>query len=82
MDIQHNTEIHISSMKVHDQTEDMCTVQHLPYQMLWNKYDAHVESLYLYMFHICDVIFYQTFCFEHFGSYLSDFQIPITPGYQ
>ena len=57
MDIQHNTEIHILSEEVHDQTEDMCTLQPFTYQMLWNKYDDHMASLYFYMFHIFDVIF-------------------------
>ena len=66
-DICHSTAIHISSAEVHDQTEDMCILQPLPYRMLWHKYDAHVASLYFYMFHIFDVIFHQTFCFEHFG---------------
>ena len=26
LDIQHNTAIHIASVEVHDQTEDMCTL--------------------------------------------------------
>ena len=61
MDMQHNTAIHISSVKVHDQTEDMLTFYPLLYQMLWHKYDAHVALLYFNMFHIRDVLFHQTF---------------------
>ena len=60
MDIWKSTAIHISRMEVHDQTEDMCTLYPLPYQIIWHKYDFHVVSLYLYMFHMCDVIFHQT----------------------
>ena len=56
MDSQHNTPIHIYSVEVHAQTEDICTLYHLPYQMLWHKYDAHVASLYFYMLYICDVL--------------------------
>ena len=56
MNIQHNTTIHISSVEVHDQTEDMCTLLNFPDQMILHKHDAHVVSLYFYMFHICDVI--------------------------
>ena len=66
MDISHSTAIHISMAEVHDQTEDLCTLQTLPHLMLWHKYDARVASLYFYMIHICDVIFHQTFCFENF----------------
>ena len=56
MDIWHITAIHISSVEVHDRTEDMCTLYPLLYNMPWNKYDVHVASLYFYMFHICDVL--------------------------
>ena len=45
MDIWHSNTIHISSVEVHDQTEDMCTLYPFPYHMLWNKYDVHVTSL-------------------------------------
>ena len=69
MDSQHNTAINISGVVVHDQNEDMNKLYRLSYQMLWHKYDAHVESRYFYMFHIRDVIFHQTFCFENFGFY-------------
>ena len=73
MEICHITAIHISSVEVHDHTDDMCTLQPFPYHMLWHKYDAHVESLYFYMFHICDVLFHQTFCFANLVFYLSVF---------
>ena len=82
MNIRQITAIHISSVSVHDQNEDKRTLLHLPYQMLWHKWNAHVESLYFYIFHICDVLYHQTFCFEHFGFYSSVFSIPITLGYQ
>ena len=42
MYICHKAAIHISSVEVHDHTEDMCILYHLLYQMLWHKYDAHV----------------------------------------
>ena len=80
MNIQHITAIHISSVEVHYNNEYKRTLSHLPYQMLCNKYDAHVESIYFYMFYICDVLSRQTFYFDHFGFYPSVFQMPITPG--
>ena len=73
MDSKNNTAIHIYSVEVHDKTEDMCTFQTFSYHMLWNKYDTHVASLYFYMFHICDVLFNQTFCFDNFGFDISLF---------
>ena len=80
MDSRHSTTIHISSVEVHSQTEDMCALYHLPYLMLWHKYDFHVASLYFNMLYICDVLSHQTFCFENFGFDPCVFQIPITPG--
>ena len=56
MESQHSIVIHISSVAVHDQTEDMRTLYPFPYHMLWHKYDVHVASLYFYMFHICDLL--------------------------
>ena len=67
MDIRHSTAILISSVEVNAQIEDMRTLQHLPYLMLWHKYDFHVALLYFYMLYIFDVLSHQTFCFEHFG---------------
>ena len=56
LDIWHNIAIHISSVVTHDLTVDMHTLLPLPYHMFWRKYDAHVASLYFYMFHIYNFI--------------------------
>ena len=69
MDNQHSTVIQISSVEVNYLNEDKRILLHFPYQMLWNKYDAHVASLYFYMLYTCDVLSHQTFCFEYFGFY-------------
>ena len=69
MDSRHSTLIHISSVEVHFPNEDKHTLLHLPDQIIWHKYVAHVASLYFYMLYICDVISHQTFCFEHFDFY-------------
>ena len=47
---QHNTAIHISGVAVHDHTEDMHTLQPVPYQIIWHKDDVHVASLYFICF--------------------------------
>ena len=57
MDILHNISIHIYSVEMHDLTVDTHTLSPLPYHIIWHKYDAHVVSLYFYMFHICDLFF-------------------------
>ena len=67
LDIFHNIAIHISSVVTHDLTVDIHTLLHIPYHLLWLKYDVHVVLLYFYMFHIFNLIFPQTFCFNHFG---------------
>ena len=59
--------IKFSIVVTYDPTVSMYTLFPLPCHMLWRKYDAHVALLYFYMYHICDFIFSQTFCFEHFG---------------
>ena len=80
---QHSITIHISSVAVHDQTEDMRTLYHLLYHMIWHKYDVHVVSLYFYMFHICDVIFFtRPSVLIILDLIFQFFQIPIMPGYQ
>ena len=61
MDSRQSPAIKISSVEVDDHTLDICILQTFPYQMLWHKYDSHVASLYFYLFHICDVLFHQTF---------------------
>ena len=80
MGIQHNATIHISVVEGHDQNKDMFTLYHLPYYMLWHKYDAHVASLYFYLFRVCDMLFHHTFLFKNFGFYRLVSQIPIPPG--
>ena len=60
---QHNTAIHIFSLKVHVQTEDMCTLQPFQYHMIWHKYDVYVVSRYCFMSYKCGVLFHQTLCF-------------------
>ena len=63
MDSQHSIVTHISSLEVHDQTDDMRTLWPFLYQMLWHKYDINLLSLYFDMFCILNLIFHQTFCF-------------------
>ena len=70
MDIWHNITIQISSEAMNDLTVDMHTLSTFSHQMLCHKYDAHVVSLCFYMFHICNFISPQTFCFGNFGFYL------------
>ena len=67
LEIWRNISIHISSVVIHDLTVGTHTLLPFPYQVIWSEYDAHVASLYFYMFHVCYFIFLQTFCFEHFG---------------
>ena len=66
-DFWNSIEWYISGVVMHDLTVYTHTLLPLPCKMLWLKYDAHMAWLYFYMFHICDLIFPQTFCFEHFG---------------
>ena len=73
MYIYHIISIHISSVALYDQTEDMHTLQPLQYQMICHKYDIHVASLYLYILFLCN-FFHQTFCFENFGFDLRVFK--------
>ena len=80
MDIQYRKSIYIYSVEVHHHNDDMCTLLHLTYHMLWHKYDAHVVS----QFFICCIYM---MCFLIRPSALSIlalildfFQITITPG--
>ena len=75
MEIWYKITIHISSLVLHDLTLDMHTLLFLTYQMCWHKYNANVVSLYVYMFHIWNFLFFQTFCFEHFSFYLWVFSL-------
>ena len=52
MESYHIIAIHIYSVAVHDQTDDMYTFKPLPYQMFWHKHNVHVALLYFYMFRI------------------------------
>ena len=45
MGSRHSTAIHICSVEVHDQNEDIQTLWPLTYHMIWHKYDVHVASL-------------------------------------
>ena len=57
MDIWNNTTIQISSVVLHGLTVDMHKLLLLPYQMLWHKYDVHVDDC-IYIYFIYAILFF------------------------
>ena len=67
MVIVHKNTTHFTSVLMHVGTVDKHKLLLYPFQSLFVKYDAHVESQSSYMYQIYDWTFNNIFCFAHCG---------------